>query len=307
MNIQTERMNLLKSGKTRTQAALELYEKYYSMLYRFAEGLKGSKIKQIQIDEKSVKLISENGIIIDAPEDDIGVISQWLIEPDNESYEQIEMLKILNLLNRENKNFVCFDIGSNVGWYTLNLKKMFPDSEVHAFEPGQKTYNQLKTNLRNNSIDSVIANNFGLAEDVGDRIFYACDNYGVASSLADTIQCLNKTKIICKFDTLDNYCKKNKVTPDFIKCDVEGAEFLVLKGGKDTLANSKPAIMIELLRKWTKCFNYHPNDVINYMNELGYNCFTATNSGLKRFEKVDENTLETNYFFLHRIKHIDLF
>ena len=48
-----------------------------------------------------------------------------------------------------------------------------------------------------------------MAEDVGDRIFYACDNYGVASSLADTIQCLNKTQIVCKFDTLDNYCKKN--------------------------------------------------------------------------------------------------
>lgn len=91
---------------------------------------------------------------------------------------------------------------------------------------------------------------------------------------------------------------------DFIKCDVEGTELFVYEGGKKTIEKYRPIIMSEMLRKWAHKFNYHPNDIINLLTELGYQCFVINeNSNLKKFDKVLEETVETNYYFLHKEKH----
>lgn len=66
------------------------------------------------------------------------------------------------------------------------------------------------------------------------------------------------------FKKMDDWNKENNIYPDFIKCDVEGAELLVLKGGEETLKSKKPVIFIELIRKWAQKFNYHPNEVIKF-------------------------------------------
>lgn len=39
---------------------------------------------------------------------------------------------------------VLFDVGANVGEYTLMLHEYFPEAEIHSFEPSQNTYNILK-------------------------------------------------------------------------------------------------------------------------------------------------------------------
>ena len=58
-----------------------------------------------------------------------------------------------------------------------------------------------------------------------------------------------------------------------------------------------------MLRKWAAKFDYHPNDIINYFIQFGYNCFTANEGKLKIVDKVDDQTIETNFFFLHESKH----
>ena len=58
-----------------------------------------------------------------------------------------------------------------------------------------------------------------------------------------------------------------------------------------------------MLRKWSAKFGYHPNDIIEFFNKLGYQCFAIQNGNLINFDKVDEETIETNYFFLHKEKH----
>lgn len=53
-----------------------------------------------------------------------------------------------------------------------------------------------------------------------------------------------------------------------------------------------------MLRKWSAKFNYHPNDIIQLLAGIGYRCFTAQNDKLVPFSRMDENTTETNFFFL---------
>ena len=96
---------------------------------------------------------------------------------------------------------------------------------------------------------------------------------------------------------------KHGLNLDFIKCDVEGAELLVFQGGEDVLREQKPAIFTEMLRKWSAKFDYHPNQIIELFARLGYGCFTISSRKLRRFDRMDDATLETNFFFLHRERH----
>jgi len=45
--------------------------------------------------------------------------------------------------------------------------------------------------------------------------------------------------------TVDSYCMKNKIAPNLIKIDVEGAEDLVLRGARDICSKCRPPIYFE--------------------------------------------------------------
>jgi hypothetical protein len=77
----------------------------------------------------------------------------------------------------------------------------------------------------------------------------------------------------------------------------------VFKGAKNVLQQYKPIVYTEMLRKWSAKFNYHPNEIINMFKDLGYLCFTLKEEKLASFTSMDENTVETNFFFLHEKNH----
>ena len=61
-----------------------------------------------------------------------------------------------------------------------------------------------------------------------------------------------------------------------------------------------------MLRKWTAKFNYHPNEIIKLFSDLGYRVFTVNREILVPFAAMDEDTVETNFFFLHPETHNNL-
>jgi len=105
--------------------------------------------------------------------------------------------------------------------------------------------------------------------------------------------------------TLDDWARNTGVAPDYIKVDVEGAELLVLQGGQATLAQHRPKVFAELLRKWSAPFGYHPNDVLALLASLGYGCWAVGPRGVRRLLAVTDDTPETNYVFLHHEAHTD--
>ena len=108
----------------------------------------------------------------------------------------------------------------------------------------------------------------------------------------------------CRVERLDDFALSNQKSVDFIKCDVEGAELLVFKGALETLKKDKPIVFSEMLRKWSAKYDYHPNDIIELFSGFGYRCFTTNGRGkLKAFTQMTQETIETNYFFLHKEKH----
>ena len=203
-----------------------------------------------------------------------------------------------------NNGDTIFDVGANIGWYSMVLSKKFPLSVIHSFEPLPDTYASLTANIALNKAHKIIPNNFGFSDEEKTLKFYTLPYTSVSNSsqnLEDNDQAI---ETICSVITLDSYAFEKNIKTDVIKCDVEGAELLVYKGGLQTIDAFKPIIFTEMLRKWSAKFGYHPNDIIALFVLRGYKCFINNgNHQLSEIKEVTESTANTNFFFLHPGKH----
>jgi hypothetical protein len=86
---------------------------------------------------------------------------------------------------------------------------------------------------------------------------------------------------------------------DFVRCDVEGGEFGFLRGAKAVLDQHRPTVPLEMLRKWTKAYGYHPNDIIEWMKPRGYICAGISPGSIGPIATVTDATAETNFLFVH--------
>ena len=109
--------------------------------------------------------------------------------------------------------------------------------------------------------------------------------------------------ISCPVKTIDDIVYSHKGTVQVLKLDIEGGELLALRGASRVLSEQRPIVFCEMLRKLARPFGYHPNDIIALMNGYGYACYRAETDRLIRFESMDEDTIETNFYFLHGDRH----
>jgi len=111
----------------------------------------------------------------------------------------------------------------------------------------------------------------------------------------------------CRVETLDAVARAQGIARvDLIKCDVEGSELFVLRGVAETIRRDQPIIMLEMLRKWARVFDYHPNDIIAFLGDLGYRCWSWDGADLIPVPAVDDACTQTNFFFLHDARHHDI-
>ena len=216
--------------------------------------------------------------------------------------EKSEMEMTLRLVK---KGSVFFDIGANMGWYAINLAKLVMEIKVFAFEPIPRTFGYLEKNIVLNGVENIETFNFGFSDKENDVSFYYYPEDSGNASMADVTGRNNIQVIPCRVMKLDDFVAREKVGPDFIKCDVEGAELLVFQGGERTLSEFKPIVLVEMLRKWSAKFDYHPNRIIQLFSYCGYQCFTINNGRLVEISEITEATVETNFFFIHQTERIE--
>lgn len=172
-----------------------------------------------------------------------------------------------------------------------------------AFEPIPSTFDQLKENVKINNLNNIKIYNFGFSNREAELTFYLEPEASVSASAANISNKSDVEKVLCLVKKLDDFVNNYGIKPDFIKCDVEGAELHVYQGGIETINRYKPIIFTEMLRKWSAKFNYHPNQIIDLLSDIGYKCFVVKDKYLSEIYKINDDTLETNFFFLHMNKH----
>lgn len=288
-----------QAGALNKSAYIAAMHRLHERLFEYAEFLSTTDIARIEITDGAVVMTSrQTGIkMICDPLD-------WRMAPieilNFGVYEQAEWGVMSQLIP---PGAIVFDIGANIGWYSMNIARQTPATQVHAFEPLPPTYDYLARNVALNQLTNIHLHNFGLSHRAGQLTFYFYPEGSVNASAADLGDSPNKQAVTCEVKTLDGFIADTGLTVDFIKCDVEGAELFVFQGGLTTLQRQQPVIFTEMLRKWSAAFSYHPNDIITLLSRIGYRCFTVHDGFLIPFERMDETTVETNFFFLHPDRH----
>jgi FkbM family methyltransferase len=155
-----------------------------------------------------------------------------------------------------NKDSIIFDIGSNIGLFSLAICKLDKYSKLYLFEPVSE-YLSFSKNLLS-SYKNIEFENIALGDEIHDDVIYKdkADNIGWNTLYKnDPFQPNNIIPVnhmdseSVKVDTLTNYCIKNNIQKiDFIKIDVEGYEFKVLSGFFEFLKTMKhkPYLYIEV-------------------------------------------------------------
>lgn len=276
----------------------EMY-KEHTVLFSYSEFLKDTNISSIEIsDDKVIMTFRDSGVKFLCVKNDKRLAPFDTLNFGTYEAEELGMQTALI----ENGQSI-FDIGGNFGWYAIHIAKKFPRSIIYSFEPIPSTYKFLNENVSLNQLTNVKTFNYGLSDEEGNFDFYFDPELSVNASLANVSDKENIQSVECTVKKLDNVPGLKDMKIDFIKCDVEGAELYAFKGAENSIRKNLPVIFTEMLRKWTSKFNYSPNDIIEFLGNFGYQCFTSEKGRLKKFEKVTEDTIETNYFFLHKEKH----
>jgi len=200
-------------------------------------------------------------------------------------FEKIE-LELTTSYLREGMNVI--DVGANIGLYSILAAKLVGKSgRVWAFEPSSETYEHLLENLSLNGVDSVIPNKLALL-DIDDIKLLLERNAGCGDaerylSIYPNHPSLHNKSLadhgdseLVKVTSLDSYMDENlkNVKVDFIKIDVEGCEYSVLKGAKKLLlSNSDVVLLFEFTKEGCQWAGKKMIDVLTFLQSLDFKLF----------------------------------
>lgn len=134
---------------------------------------------------------------------------------------------------------VVYDIGANVGFYTLLATALVgPTGMVYAFEPFPRNYEFLNRHLALNKIRNATVITVAVSSRDGECLFEP-------GELHSTGRLSNSGSLHVKAVKLDTLIQNGQLKPPHVmKIDVEGAELDVLRGCEATLEECRPAILL---------------------------------------------------------------
>ncbi len=155
-------------------------------------------------------------------------------------------LPIQECLARELKpGNVFYDIGANAGFFTLlGAKLVGPQGHVYAFEPLPENIRSIRDQISLNGIVNCMLAEAAVTDKAGRTEFSQGSGLTQAHIRRPDEECGQVT--VVKTVSLDEFVK-GEPPPDFIKMDIEGAEYLALRGADRLIKGSNPPrFLIEL-------------------------------------------------------------
>jgi FkbM family methyltransferase len=193
--------------------------------------------------------------------------------PDEETYRILS-----NLAGRHDP--VVIDGGAHLGDMVERLGALLPRAEFHCFEPDPMLEETLERKFAGNPLVHVVQ------AALGDVTRQAKLNINVSrptNSLLPSAESLQQDlKKLCELvdqvdvnvTTIDEYCRSNSIGHvDVIKLDLQGYDYLALRGAEATLEKTQ-AVLVEVLFKeiYKGCHGFP--DILNLMIGRGFRLHT---------------------------------
>jgi len=182
-------------------------------------------------------------------------------------FESVQTRLFIDSLRKE---ATVFDVGANVGYYTLLASKIVGSKgKVYAFEPDPNNLKLLHKNVYINNCKNVTVIPFATSDKNGQSVFSLNLANPGESRLS---QGDKKDAILVKTITIDSYVKSENITHvDIIKMDIEGAEIKSLLGGKKFFKNVKNIkLFVECNPEALNYFSGTVDDLIEILGKLGF-------------------------------------
>lgn len=155
---------------------------------------------------------------------------------------------LLALLSNIKEGEVVYDIGANVGLYSIAISKYQPKARVYAFEPNPDAFSRMNANLRLNKVQSNVEPMQTAVSDVDAQQDFIMSTMHERSSFFKENAMFGGEHIkkVIKVDglTIDTICGILP-PPQHIKIDAEGSEAIILAGAEKALRKHKPYLYIE--------------------------------------------------------------
>ena len=198
----------------------------------------------------------------------------------NKIFEKFET----ELVKKEVKDGdIVLDIGANIGYYSLVFSQIVgTNGRVFAFEPDPNNFALLKKNIEINNLKNVTLIQKAVSDVSKPLSLYLCDYNHAQHRIYPSPRC-NET-ITVESTTIDEHFSGtefyNRI--NFVKMDVEGAEYDVLEGMKKTLkSNPNLKILCEFSPKQIREHGLKPEDILDQLLRYGFKIYPITTAGEK--------------------------
>lgn len=201
-----------------------------------------------------------------------------------------------------------FDIGANIGYYTLLAASENANIRIVSFEPASGPLFYLKKNVQLNQFSHVHIESLALSNKVGTIEFHEIKNKKyryLEHCLAGESNTGSKTSgrnyqiNTVATTTLNEYMTSKKISSiDLIKMDTEGTEHFILQKADIILSEMKPIVICETL------FNCIEKELEEIFSAHGYEFYNHTPTGLQKVTTIirEKDNGVNNCFFVHPSK-----
>ena len=177
------------------------------------------------------------------------------------------------------KEPTIFDLGAYVGDVAKEYRRQFPLAKIYCFEPFPQSFQSLSQNLEGMPntfcFQSAVSDNKGTALlntnlNSATNSLLKTDERGTSfwgEGLLDTM-----SQIEVRTTTIDTFCLEEKISHiDILKMDVQGAEFSVLMGAKNMLANQRISLIYtEMIICPTYAGQHKLYEYLSFLDSFGY-------------------------------------
>jgi FkbM family methyltransferase len=206
-----------------------------------------------------------------------------------------------------NHKEIIFDVGGFIGVSSLLFSKIVGQKgKIISFEPNPYNLNRMLFNFSQNTglNSNIYTINTALSDKTEEVEFLLSANidngHSSTSRLLNThvehsqkeLEDMGFFKQKVNQDTLDNFIKKNKILPNIIKVDIEGAEHLFLLGAKRFLKSHSPVLYIELHSQYCALKCTEIMNLLGYENTIIFE--EPDNRILVKYYKTNSNKIRNN-------------
>ena len=180
----------------------------------------------------------------------------------NLKYDRLTQ-KIMSKVIKSNSN--CIDVGCHKGEMLDLMLKYAPKGKHLAFEPIPSFFDKLQEKYQ--GLATIYPH--ALSSEKGNTTFQYVKNAPAYSGIKKRkydVKNPEIEQINVTLELLDNLVE-NDFSVDFIKIDVEGAEFGVLKGAKNIILKNKPYIIFEFGLGASEFYGTKPEDIFSFFGK----------------------------------------